>query len=117
MFLGTFPSIVKKDNRVSVPPKFSKELGGEGAKIVIAESHGNCLCLIPSGNLEDMERYIAEASHFHIAEIKSKNRIPISNGFREYAGMKTAGLDSDIIFAGCGGYVEIWSKERWNNQK
>jgi len=112
MFSGEYPNIIQGDNRVPIPTQFLKKLGGVGTKVIVTESPDQCLCLFPSGNLEEIEKALGKKSRFEMVVIKSAGRIPISNGLRAHAG-----LEKEVAFAGCGSYIEIWNQARWGDRK
>ena len=121
MFLGEYSHSIDTKNRLIVPAKFREELG---ENFVVTKGLDGCLYIYPQKEWEDFEEklsslpmgksdirkmvrfFLSSASQ---AEFDKQGRILIPATHREYAG-----LDKEVIFAGVGKKIEIWSKEKWN---
>lgn len=121
MFLGEYSHSIDTKNRLIVPAKFREELG---ENFVVTKGLDGCLYIYPPKEWEDFEEklsslpmgksdirkmvrfFLSSASQ---AEFDKQGRILIPATHREYAG-----LDKEVIFAGVGKKIEIWSKEKWN---
>ncbi len=124
MLIGSYLGTVGARRRVAVPKKFLSELG---ERVIIAKWYEDCLILVSDkfweellkrltgGNrvinfgVRDIERFIL-GSAFE-SEPDSQGRIIIPEILSEYAD-----LGKEIIFAGLGDRVEIWSKDKWDEK-
>lgn len=121
MFMGEFDHSIDTKGRIIIPSKFREGLGEE---FVITMGLDGCLFVYPQeewqafvnelaklpGTKEarQLQRYfMAKAA---ACEADKQGRILIPAKLRE-----SAGLDKDIVFVGVLNKIEIWSKERWEN--
>jgi MraZ protein len=121
MFMGEFDHSIDAKGRIIIPSKFREDLGD---LFYITLGLDGCLFAYPKkewlsfveelnklpGTLEArrLQRYfMAKAAE---CEIDKQGRILIPAKLRE-----SAGLDKDIVFVGVLNKIEIWSKERWEN--
>lgn len=121
MFMGEFDHSIDAKGRIIIPAKFREDLGDE---FVITLGLDGCLFVYPNdewktfsegllklpGTKEarSLQRYfLAKAC---ACEADKQGRILIPAKLRE-----GAGLDKDIVFVGVLNKIEIWSKERWEN--
>lgn len=120
MFRGKFFHTIDDKGRVSLPSKFRTRLG---KKFILSIEFDGCLSLysiperkkfeerlmskpLTSGRVRDLRRVLMTESHE--VSVDSLGRILVPAELRQYAG-----LQRDVIFAGQGNFVELWSKERW----
>lgn len=121
MFLGEYSHSIDSKNRLIVPAKFRDELG---ENFVVTKGLDGCLYIYPQKEWESFEEklsllpmgksdirkmvrfFLSSASQ---VEFDKQGRILIPATHKEYAG-----IDKDVIFAGVGKKIEIWSKEKWN---
>lgn len=121
MFLGEYSHTIDAKNRLIVPAKFREELG---ENFVVTKGLDGCLYIYPQKEWEAFEEKLSSLpmgksdirkmvrffmSSASQAEFDKQGRILIPVTHREYAG-----LDKEVIFAGVGKKIEIWSKEKWN---
>lgn len=121
MFLGEYSHSIDVKNRLIVPSKFREELGDN---FVVTKGLDGCLYIYPQNewkefaaklealpmgksNIRRMVRFFLSSATQ--AEFDKQGRILIPASHREYAK-----LDKEVIFAGVGKKIEIWSKEKWN---
>lgn len=120
MFLGEYNHSIDAKGRLIVPAKFRDELGTD---FIVTKGLDGCLYIYPKAEWEEFEAklstlpmgkgdirkmvrfFLSSASQ---AELDKQGRILISATHREYAK-----LDKDVVFAGVGKKIEIWSKEKW----
>lgn len=120
MFKGEFAHTIDPKGRVIVPVKLRDELGDN---FVVTKGLDGCLWMFDNEQWEKVEAEIKEMpftlkearviSRFIIAgatdgELDKQGRVLIPPNLREYAD-----LQKDIVLAGVGSRVEIWSKERY----
>lgn len=121
MFMGEFDHSIDSKGRIIIPSKFRDDLGDE---FVITMGLDGCLFVYPKEEWQNfvkelmklpgtqearkLQRYfMAKAA---ACEADKQGRILIPAKLRE-----SAGLDKDIVFVGVLNKIEIWSKERWDN--
>lgn len=121
MFMGEYDHSIDSKGRIIIPSKFREDLGDE---FVITLGLDGCLFVYPKDEWQtfsegllklpgtkearQLQRYfLARAA---ACEADKQGRILIPVKLRE-----SAGLDKDIVFVGVLNKIEIWSKERWEN--
>jgi MraZ protein len=121
MFMGEFNHTIDTKGRIIIPSKFREELGDI---FVITLGLDGCLFAYPNkewiafvdelrklpGTQEarKLQRYfMAGAAE---CETDKQGRILIPSKLRD-----NAALDKEIVFVGVLNKIEIWSKERWEN--
>ena len=121
MFMGEFNHSIDTKGRIIIPAKFREALGEE---FVITLGLDGCLFAYPD---EEWQTFIAklrtlpgtkearQLQRYFMAgaaacEVDKQGRILIPAKLRE-----EAALDKDIVFVGVLNKIEIWSKERWDN--
>ena len=120
MFKGEYSHTIDPKGRVIVPVKLRDELGDN---FVVTKGLDGCLWMFDNEQWEVVEEEIRNMpftlkearviSRFIIAgaadgELDKQGRVLIPQNLRDYAG-----LDKDIVLAGVGSRVEIWSKDRY----
>lgn len=121
MFMGEFNHSIDTKGRIIIPSKFREDLGDD---FVITLGLDGCLFAYPNtewltfveelrklpGTKEarQLQRYFMAGAA--ACEADKQGRILIPSKLRE-----SAGLDKDIVFVGVLNKIEIWSKERWEN--
>ena len=121
MFMGEYNHTIDTKGRVAVPSKFRETLG---ETFVVTLGLDGCLFVYPnnewvnfvsklnslpgSKEARQLQRYfMAGASE---CEVDKQGRILIPAKLRDQAG-----LNKDVVFVGVLSKIEIWSKERWEN--
>lgn len=119
MFMGEYNHSLDAKGRIIVPAKFREQLG---ETFVVTQGLDGCLFVYPENEWEgfvselrnlpgtkearQLQRYfMAGAASI---EVDKQGRILIPAKLREQAG-----LEKDIVFVGVLNKIEIWSKERW----
>lgn len=119
MFMGEYNHTIDAKGRVIVPAKFREKLGDE---FVVTLGLDGCLFVYPEeewmdfvtklkqlpGNQEarKLQRYFMAGAT--TCEVDKQGRILIPTKLRAHAE-----LEKEIVFVGVLGKIEIWSKERW----
>jgi MraZ protein len=119
--MGEFNHSIDTKGRIIIPSKFREDLGDD---FVITLGLDGCLFAYPNtewltfveelrklpGTKEarQLQRYFMAGAA--ACEADKQGRILIPSKLRE-----SAGLDKDIVFVGVLNKIEIWSKERWEN--
>lgn len=121
MFVGQYLHQLDQKNRLRFPAKFK---AGLGEKAFVMKGTDGCLFVLSESEYEKIVEKIGAIPMFnkemqHSArqflssgmEVEEDNqgRFLLKGHLREFAG-----LVKNVIFAGVGNRVEIWSEERWN---
>ena len=126
MFRGQFVHNLDSKGRVSLPARFREAVLADGdARLVLTPSpNDTCLHLYPLASWLQFEQEIAGLPRFdpHIVrfrrlyvsaaldcEVDGSGRLLISPDYRE-----RAQLEKEVLLAGTGRFVEIWSKKLWD---
>ncbi len=126
MFRGQFVHTIDSKGRVSLPARFRESVTVEGvARLVLTPSLTNdCLHLYPLTNWVEFEREVATLPRFdkdvvrfrrvyvsaaRECELDGTGRLLINPDYRE-----RASLEKEVLFAGTGRFIEVWSKELWD---
>ncbi len=125
MLIGQYGGKISEKHQAALPKKFRDELGD---KLIITKGFENCLIVVSeenwktllegtegkpftNKNTRELQRFLLGNATY--VELDSKGRFVIPEFLRKFAGIK-----NDIIFAGIQRFVEIWDKEKWEeNQK
>lgn len=120
MFMGEYNHSIDSKGRVIVPSKFREQLGEE---FVITKGFDGCLygyTMQEWSNIEEKFKNVTLTSkdarrflRFFFSgaascEVDKQGRILIPPTLRDYAG-----LDKDIVTVGVLSRIEIWNKDRW----
>ena len=123
MFMGEYNHTIDAKGRLIVPAKFREALGDE---FVVTKGLDGCLFIYSKeewANIEEKFRNTPlttkdarKFSRFFFAgaatcELDRQGRILIPPVLREFAGLKR-----DVVLAGVFNKIEIWSKERWQQE-
>lgn len=121
MFSGEYNHTVDAKGRLIVPAKFRDQLGDE---FVVTRGLDGCLFVYTMDEWHNMEERFREIpmtsknarkfSRFLFAgavtcEVDKQGRILLPPVLREYAG-----IQKDVVLAGILSRIEIWDKDRWN---
>ena len=121
MFMGEFNHSIDSKGRIIIPSKFRDDLGDD---FVITLGLDGCLFVYPNNEWQafieklktlpgtkearQLQRYFMAGAA--ACETDKQGRILIPAKLRE-----SADLNKDIVFVGVLNKIEIWSKERWEN--
>lgn len=120
MFMGTYDHSIDAKGRVIVPAKFREALGDS---FVVTLGLDGCLFVYPEEEWEGFVKQLKELpgskearklQRYFMAgaapcDVDKQGRVLIPSNLRE-----KAGLEKDIVFVGVMSKIEIWSKERWD---
>lgn len=122
MFMGEYSHTIDVKGRLIVPSKFREQLGNE---FVVTKGLDGCLFVYSHDEWQRIETTFREKPltskdarkflRFFFAgaancEVDKQGRILLPANLREYAG-----IDKDVVSVGVLTRVEIWSKERWQD--
>ena len=122
MLLGEYSHNLDAKVRVSVPAKFSEDLGHT---FIVTKGLDNCLFAYSKEEWKTFEEKLKNLPLTNMnarnfirfffsgateCEIDKQGRINIPQNFREYAS-----LSKDVYIIGVSTRVEIWDKEKWDN--
>ena len=121
MFMGTYGHSIDAKGRVIVPAKFREVLGDS---FVVTLGRDGCLFVYPEEEWEDFVKQLKELpgskearklQRYFMAgaapcDVDKQGRVLIPSSLRE-----KVGLDKDVVFVGVMSKIEIWSKERWED--
>ena len=120
MFMGEYNHTVDAKGRLIVPSKFREQLGDE---FVVTKGLDNCLFVYENSEWTALEEKLRtlpltnaagrKFSRFLLAgattcEVDKQGRILLPPVLREYAN-----LTKDVVLVGVLSRVEIWDKDRW----
>lgn len=121
MFMGRYNHTIDPKGRLSIPSKYREVLGDE---FVVSKGMDGCLFVYANEEWKVFEEKLAslplinqEARQFarfflsgaQSVTVDKQGRILMPQDLRDFAG-----LEKDVVLAGMGGRIEIWSLERWN---
>ena len=120
MFMGTYDHSIDTKGRVIVPAKFRETLGDS---FVVTLGLDGCLFVYPNEEWEDFVNQLKELpgskearklQRYFMAgaapcDVDKQGRVLIPSNLRE-----KAGLEKDIVFVGVMSKIEIWSRQRWD---
>lgn len=126
MFRGQFVHAIDRKGRVNVPVRFRDGLlvDGQPRFILTPSPFDPCLHLHPLPAWEKLERSISELPRLDLnlvrfrrmyvsaaieCELDRAGRVLIPPHLRD-----KAELDKDVVWAGMGPSIELWSKRRWD---
>ena len=124
MFMGEYNHSVDAKGRLIVPAKFREQLGEE---FVVTKGLDGCLFVYPQEEWKHIEDKFREVplttkdarkfSRFFFAgaadcEVDKQGRVLIPSVLREFAG-----LNKEVVLVGVLNRIEIWSKERWQENE
>ena len=104
MFMGEYSHTIDAKGRLIIPSKFREQLGEE---FVLTKGLDGCLSIYPN------DEWAAFEEKLRALPLTNKNARTFSRFFvatlREFAG-----LEKDVVLTGNINRIEIWSKEKWN---
>jgi MraZ protein len=124
-FRGHYEHSLDAKHRLSIPAKFRAALS-QG--VVLAKDSDACISVwTAEGHESTVERALAGKNPFS-PEYKALQRYFQGNAFDaelDSSGRVTlpppllahAGIEKDVVVAGVGGNLEIWSRERWEQEQ
>jgi MraZ protein len=121
-FRGHFEHSLDAKNRLSIPARFRAEFS---SGLVLAKDSDSCIAVrTTEGHEETFEAALAQLSPLS-SEYKTLQRFHQSNSFDvELDGsgrvvldarlLAHAGIEREVVVAGVGDHLEIWSRDGWN---
>jgi MraZ protein len=126
MFRGQFLHTVDAKGRVSLPARFRDALlsGGDARFVLTPALFDPCLHLYPMAAWEEFERKVSELPSLDAnivrfrrmyvsaaveCELDRSGRVLVPPHLRD-----KSELDKDVLWAGMGRILELWSKARWD---
>ena len=124
MFMGEYNHTVDSKGRLIVPSKFREQLGDE---FVVTKGLDNCLFVYENSEWAKLEEKLRtlpltntaarKFSRFLLAgattcEVDKQGRVLIPSVLREFAG-----LNKEVVLVGVLNRIEIWSRERWQENE
>ena len=121
MFMGEYSHTIDTKGRLIIPSKFREELG---ETFVVTKGLDGCLFVfsdeewkafeIKLKSLPLTDKNARQFARFFVAgatpcELDKQGRILLPATLREFAG-----LEKDVVLTGMLNRIEIWSKEKWN---
>ena len=120
MFLGEFTHTLDDKGRLTIPSKFRGDLA---TGLVVTRGMDPCLVIYPmrawealtervSGlpmtdrNARDFRRLVFADATDTIPD--GQGRVNIPQSLRDFAG-----LDGQVVVAGCDAYIEVWNMDSW----
>lgn len=123
MFMGEYNHTIDAKNRLIIPSKFREALGEE---FVVTKGLDGCLFVYDNeawaefeGKLKGLPLTNKEARtfvRFFLAgaanvEVDKQGRILVPSVLKEFAG-----INKDVVLVGVASRIEIWSRERWEEE-
>jgi len=124
LFLGEYEYHIDEKGRVAIPSRFREEFKGG---LVLTQGLESCVIVYPpsewkrvSDNLAALPTTQSKARRINRAtfstafnlELDRLGRIALPSPLRQYAEIKDT-----VIIAGVNTYLELWSKENWEQEK
>ena len=119
MFMGEYSHSIDAKGRLIMPAKLREQLGGE---FFITRGLDGCLFVYPKSEFESIEGELRRMPpdkdsrkflRFLVAgavagEFDKQGRVLVPGPLREHASLK-----KDVVLAGVINRIEIWDKDRW----
>lgn len=120
--MSEYNHTIDAKGRLIIPSKFRESLGDE---FVVSKGMDGCLFVYANNDWDAFEQKLTslplinkearQFARFFLAgaaqvELDKQGRILLPAGLREFAG-----LEKDVVLAGVGSRIEIWSSERWES--
>ncbi len=121
MFMGEYSHTIDTKGRLIIPSKFREELG---ETFVVTKGLDGCLFVFSDEEWKAFEiklkslpltnKNARQFARFFVAgatpcELDKQGRILLPATLRKFAG-----LEKDVVLTGMLNRIEIWSKEKWN---
>ncbi len=121
MFMGEYNHTIDSKGRLIIPSKFREDLGQE---FVMTKGLDGCLFVFPIKEWEAFEEKLRSLplidknarkfSRFFLAgaavcELDKQGRTLVPGTLREFAGM-----NKEVVLTGMLDRIEVWSKDKWN---
>ncbi len=123
MFMGEYNHTIDIKNRLIIPSKFREALGEE---FVITKGLDGCLFVYDHAEWTAFEEKLKSLPltnkdartfvRFFLAgaasvEVDKQGRVLVPSVLKDFAG-----INKDVVLIGVASRIEIWSKERWDDE-
>ena len=123
MLIGEYRSKIGEKKRVSLPNKFRKELG---ENLILTRGYEDALVLVNKSMWETIakdvisgsfiNKNIRDTSRFLVGSAKEVQTDTQGRFVIPEALHKHAELSDEVVFIGLVNWIEIWSKEKWEER-
>lgn len=125
MFFGEFDYKIDEKGRVLIPPKFRRELK-DG--VVLAPGIEKCIAIYPISEWKKLASTLTTTGSITPSKLRRLNRALFATAFNldidgqgrialPTALRVDAGIDDEVVIAGVNTYLELWSKDQWEEEK
>jgi MraZ protein len=126
LFRGRYEHAIDAKGRTSVPSRFREVMTAHGdSQLVLTTGLDSCLVAYPMAEWLGFEKRLSALPQFD-ANVVTLKRIYVSGAVEcdvdkvgrlliPAALRKHAGLKRDALWAGMGGYIELWAKESFED--
>lgn len=126
MFRGRFLHTIDDKGRIMVPARFREELRANYDERLIITNLDGCLVAYPAAEWSKLEEKLMQKSQvkkevkafirFFVSgasecSLDDQGRVLVPPSLREYAA-----LEREVVLAGMLNRIEIWNKEKWNQE-
>ncbi|OGP65577.1 MAG: cell division/cell wall cluster transcriptional repressor MraZ [Deltaproteobacteria bacterium RBG_13_53_10] len=126
MFRGRYEHTLDSKGRISIPSKFREILTEEYDNQLVITNFDHCLVAFPQQEWSNLEQKMGSLSlikreartflRFFYSSgidcaIDKQGRLLIPQALRDYASIR-----KEVVLVGEGKKIEIWSKERWEEE-
>jgi len=124
LFYGELNKKVDLQGRISLPSRYKERFKGG---LVLQRGYDRCINIWPPSEFGDYARQVAAlptniskerrqrrnvfSSSFD-ADMDRQGRVLIPSRLREYAH-----IDEEVVIAGMGSYLELWSRDEWELER
>ncbi len=125
LFRGHYEHSIDAKGRTRLPARFRHVLAAADLRLVVAPALADeCLDVYPMAAWEEFEKRVAQLPKWERdtvllrrryvsaaveCELDRNGRILVPASLREHAG-----LSKEVLWAGVGTTIELWSRERWH---
>lgn len=127
MFRGRYEHTIDSKGRISIPSKFREILNGKYDDRLVITNFDHCLVAFPQdewstlfeqkiGSFSIMRKEMSAFLRFFYSSaidcnIDKQGRLLVPQTLRDYAN-----LQKDVVLVGEGRFIEIFAKERWEEE-
>lgn len=123
MLLGEITYKVGQKHRLALPKKFR---AGIGQQLVITRGYEGCLVVVGQNSWQQLMADVENGSFLDVnaresarflfggaseVELDNQGRFIVPAALYDHAG-----LSDEVVFVGVGKWLEIWSRQRWDEQ-
>ena len=123
IFYGTYDHRVDPQGRVSIPARF-RDLFRAG--IVLTQGYDPCILIYTQQQWQETSQVVS-ARPMTQARSRLLKRLTFASAYEDTLDRQGrvilpqrlrgyAGIEEEVVFAGVGSAVELWSRERWGEQ-